>query len=173
MAAKWRLRRVNVMTNQRRHIDDAAFGFVYGSITVMAFLMAVHRPIEEPGRLALVLFGTVVAVAVAKAYAEICERTLQSGNAADWAAIRASWQHTQTVLLAANGPALALALSAAGLWDPEFAFALAQLFAIGALSYFGARIGWRVRRRIGSAIVGASVTGGLGLSISLLKHTMH
>ena len=58
------------MTTQAQRIDEAAFGVVYGSITVMALLMAMTPPLEEPGRKALILFGSVFAVALAKAYAE-------------------------------------------------------------------------------------------------------
>ena len=72
------------MTPPTRKIDEAAFGVVYGSITVIALLMAMHRPVEAPGHQALILFGSVFAVAVAKAYAELCERMLQTGNPARW-----------------------------------------------------------------------------------------
>lgn len=161
------------MTAAPRQIDEAAFGVVYGSITVMAFLMAMHHPIEAPGKQALVLFGTVAVVAVAKAYAEICERVLKSGKPADWTDIRAAWTHSQTVLLAANGPAVAFALSWAGVYDTAVALTLAQVLAIGVLAYFGARIGWRVRGTALSGIVGAGLTGGLGFAISLLKYVTH
>ena len=68
------------MTDQNRGIDKAAFGAAYGSIMVMTFLMAMHQPIEEPGRQTLARFGTVAAVAVAKACAEICKRVPTSGE---------------------------------------------------------------------------------------------
>ena len=63
--------------SKRPQVEDAAFGVVYGSSTILALLMATHTPIEEPWRLASVLFLSVFAVAVAKAYAEICERALR------------------------------------------------------------------------------------------------
>ena len=161
------------MTAPPRRIDEAAFGVVHGSITVMAFLMAMHRPIEDPGKQALLLFGTVAAVAVAKAYAEICERALKSGKPADWADIHAAWTHSQTVLLAANGPAVAFAMAWAEAFDAATAFAIAQILVLGVLIYFGARIGWRVGRTVPSVLVGAGITGGLGLAISLMKYAIH
>ncbi len=161
------------MTAAPRRIDEAAFGVVYGSITVMAFLMAMHHPIEAPGKQALVLFGTVAVVAVAKAYAEICERVLKSGKPADWTDIQAAWTHSQTVLLAANGPAAAFAMAWAGAFDSATAFSIAQILVLGVLIYFGARIGWRVRGNVASAVVGAGITGGLGLAISLMKYAIH
>ncbi len=108
------MKRNGPMTTQAHKIDEAAFGVVYGSITVMALLMGVQPPIDDPGHKAILLFGSVFAVAVAKAYAEICERILQSGHAATWSDVRAVWHHSRTVLLAANGPTLAFLLAALG-----------------------------------------------------------
>ncbi|MEM9231795.1 MAG: hypothetical protein AAGB10_19545 [Pseudomonadota bacterium] len=161
------------MTTQDRQIDEAAFGVVYGSITVMALLMVMHTPVEAPGRQALLLLGSVFAVAVAKAYAEICERMLKSGKAATWSDVRAVWSHSRTVLLAGNGPTLAFALSAAGLFDPDTALFFAQILAIGLLGWFGGRIGWRLRGSILSMVAGAALTGGLGLLITTLKVLIH
>jgi DMSO reductase anchor subunit len=52
------------MTSSKQWIDEAAFGVVYGSIAIMALLMAIHRSIEAPGKETLFLFGSVFAVAV-------------------------------------------------------------------------------------------------------------
>jgi VIT1/CCC1 family predicted Fe2+/Mn2+ transporter len=161
------------MTPPTRLIDDAAFGVVYGSITVMALLMTMHPPIENPGRQALILFGSVFAVALAKAYAEICERMLKSGNAATWDDVRAVWQHSQTVLLAAKGLAVVFALAALSLIPSETAFVLALVLAITLLGWFGGRIGWRIKATPFSVIVCAALTGGLGFLVTLLKFTLH
>lgn len=161
------------MTMQARQIDEAAFGVVYGSITVMALLIGLHAPIEDPGRQALLLFGSVFVVAVAKAYAEICERMLQSGNAATWADVSAVWSHSRTVLLAGNGPTLAFVLAALGLFSADTALVAAQILAIGLLSWFGGRIGLRVRGTILAMFLGAAVTGGLGLIVTTLKVVLH
>jgi len=161
------------MAVQARQIDEAAFGVVYGSITVMALLMTVHPPIEDPGRKAVLLFGTVFVVAVAKAYAEMCERMLTSGNAATWSDIKAVWKHSQTVLLAGNGPTVAFLLSALGLLSAETALRVAQLLALGLLGWFGGRIGWRVRGSVPSMMIGAVLTGGIGLLITALKVLLH
>ena len=165
--------RIGRMMPHSNQIDEAAFGVVYGSITVMALLMGMHAPVEDPGPKAVLLFGSVFVVAVAKAYAEICERMLQSGQAAGWSDVREVWGHSRTVLLAGNGPTLAFLLSAIGLYDPDTALIVAQVLAIALLTWFGGRIGWRVRGSVLSAVVGAGLTGGLGLSITLLKLAFH
>ncbi|MEJ8562953.1 hypothetical protein QTO30_18195 [Yoonia sp. GPGPB17] len=92
-------------------------------------------------------------MAVAKAYAEICERMLESGNAATWSDVDAVWQHSRTVLLAGNGPTVAFLCSAFGLISPDRALLAAQLLAIGLLGWFGGRIGWRVRGSVPSMII--------------------
>ena len=159
--------------NKAHQIDDAAFGVVYGSITVLALLMAMHLPIERPGRQALVLFVAVFAVVLAKAYAELCERVLRTGDAATWADMRDVWLHSRTVLIAANGPSLAFFLAAIGFIESATAFVLAQVLAIGLLAFFGARIGWRVSGRLFGAIIGACVTSGAAALLSLLKFLAH
>ena len=161
------------MTVQSRQIDEAAFGVVYGSITVMALLAAMRAPIEAPGRNAALLFGTVLVVALAKAYAEICARMLASGNAATWPDVTAVWRHSRTVLLASNGPTLAFLFAALGLYGGDTALFVAQLLAFGLLGWFGGRIGWRESGRVSGVFVGAAATLGLGVLITTLKVLIH
>lgn len=78
------------MTDQNRGIHKAAFGVVCGSIMFTTFLIAIHEPIEEPGKQTLARFGMVTVLAVAKAYAEILERVLTSSEPATWADIGAA-----------------------------------------------------------------------------------
>lgn len=157
------------MTLPPRKIDEAAFGVVYGSITVIALLMAMRRPVEAPGQQALILFCSVFAVAVAKAYAEICERMLQTGYSAQWSDFQAVWQHSKTVLIAANGPALALGLAALGVYSAETAFLLAQVLALALLVYFGTRIGRRTQGTAVAGLLGGALTGGIGMLVSLVN----
>lgn len=161
------------MTVQSLQIDEAAFGVVYGSITVMALLAAMRPPIDDPGRNATLLFGTVLVVALAKAYAEICERMLASGNAATWPDVTAVWKHSQTVLLASNGPTLVFLFAALGLYSGDTALFIAQLLAFGLLGWFGGRIGLRVSGRLPGVIAGAAATLGLGVLITTLKVLIH
>ncbi|MBV6656279.1 MAG: hypothetical protein KI785_00780 [Devosiaceae bacterium] len=122
-------------------LDDAAFGLVYGSISVIAVLMALHQPIEHPWQVALTLFGTVAAVSLAKAFAEIYQQVLSTGRQADWSDITSMWSHCRTVLLAANGPALAFALAGLGLYSTSTGLLVAHGFALALLGSMGALIG--------------------------------
>jgi hypothetical protein len=154
-------------------IDEAAFGIVYGSVSVMAVLMVLHPPLENPARQAVVLFGSVFAMALAKAYAEACQRMIASRKPISWADVREVWRHSRMVLLAANGPTLAFALAAMGVLSTLAALILAQSLAIALLVWFGGRIGWQVGGTLLSTLAGAGLTGGLGLLLSLLKAFFH
>ncbi|MFN3170771.1 MAG: hypothetical protein ACE37E_08775 [Hyphomicrobiales bacterium] len=161
------------MSKTASAIDEAAFGVVYGSISVMAVLMALHPPVENTGRVGLVLVATVVAVALAKAFAELCQQMLATGQELSPADVKKSWRHSRTVLLAANAPAAAFFLAWLGLYSAQLALILAQVLALALLVYFGGQIGWRVRGTVGGVLAGAAVTGALGLLLSGLKLLAH
>jgi hypothetical protein len=154
-------------------IDEGAFGVIYGSISVMAVLMALHPPVENAGRVGLVLCATVFAVALAKAFAELCEQMLRTGQELSRANVMKIWRHSSTVLLAANAPAAAFFLAWLGLYSGQTALLVAQWLALALLVYFGGHIGWRVRGTRVAVLVGAMVTGAIGLVLSALKLLAH
>ena len=65
--------------------------------------MAIRPLVDGSGLQPLVLCGSVVAVALAKAHDEICRRMLMSDKAAAWADARELWQYSQTLPLIAYG----------------------------------------------------------------------
>ncbi|MEM9814205.1 MAG: hypothetical protein AAF913_16235 [Pseudomonadota bacterium] len=154
-------------------IDEAAFGVVYGTITVMGLLLAMDPDHIEPLRAAGYLFVSVLAVAMAKAFAELCETALKTGQNARPADIASAWRHSRTTLIAANGPTGAFLLAATGLIDGATAHALAQLLAIALLCAFGVRIGRALDGTVRASVIGAAVCGGIGLAIALLKNAIH
>ncbi|MEM9429940.1 MAG: hypothetical protein AAGA32_10635 [Pseudomonadota bacterium] len=156
-----------------RRVDEAAFGVVYGTITVMGLLLAMDPDHVEPLRAAGYLFVSVLAVAMAKAFAELCETALKTGQNADPADIASAWRHSRTTLFAANGPTAALLLAAAGLIEGATAHALAQLLAIALLCVFGIRIGRALDGTLKASVIGAAVCGGIGLAIAVLKNAIH
>jgi len=150
-------------------IDSAAFGVMYGTITVIALLMAIHLPVEQPWGEAFAVLGSVFAVAIAKAFAEVCDKTLSAGKPADREMLRSAWHHGRTVLLAANIPALAFALAGLGLLPNDLAFSVARFAAFGILFFYGARIGWRLKGSILLASLSGAGIASLGLGVSALK----
>jgi hypothetical protein len=52
-------------------VHRASFGLIYGSILVLSLLMAMDEVRDGPFEAALVLFGSVLAVTLAKIFAEV------------------------------------------------------------------------------------------------------
>ncbi|MEM7610752.1 MAG: hypothetical protein AAF270_03675, partial [Pseudomonadota bacterium] len=154
-------------------IDDAAFGAIYGSITAMGVLAASDANASNPLALAGTLFTAILAVALAKAYAELAASALETGQSATLAHIAASWRHSHTVLIAANAPTLAMLLSAAGVYDIHVGLQLAKGTAILLLIFYGARVAFRVSRRLVPTILGGGFTGAIGIGLSQLKNLLH
>ncbi|MEO1424122.1 MAG: hypothetical protein AAFV09_13260 [Pseudomonadota bacterium] len=156
-----------------RRVDDAAFGAIYGAITVMGILAATDPATLNPLAMAGLLFTSVLAVALAKAYATMAATALKTNRSANWASVSSAWAHSRTVLLAVNVPTLVMVLSAARILDRASALFLAQVSALGLLIFYGARIGFRLSRTLFAACLGGAFTGAIGLAISLLKNLLH
>lgn len=161
------------MNQRARNIDDAAFGVIYGTITVMGVLAATDPARSDPFVTGLTLFVSVLVVALAKTYADLAAKALATGAGHSVASIRSAWAYSRTTLIAANGPALAMFLSAAGVYEPDIAMALAQVCAMGLLLFFGWRIGWRIARRIVPSFISALGFGAGGLALTALKYAVH
>ena len=154
-------------------IDDAAFGVIYGAITVMGVLAATSPDHLDPTHMAITLFATVLAVTLTKAYADLASSVLKSQTPANRTQMQAAWAHSRTTLLAANGPTLALLLAAAEFYSTDIGLILAQIVAIALLVFYGARIGWRLKHRFGPMILGGVFTGAIGLCLAFLKAALH
>lgn len=154
-------------------IDAAAFGLIYGTITSLSILMAMGSHPDAPFPMAAALFGSVLAVTLAKAFAEVLADELERGDDAPTATFADAWNHSRPTLIAANVPTLLIAASGFGLLPTETAISLAQFFAIGVLVMIGARVGWVARGRVISAILGGVFTGGIGLALSVMKFLIH
>ncbi|MEL6597762.1 MAG: hypothetical protein AAFQ47_17635, partial [Pseudomonadota bacterium] len=68
--------------HQDHKIDDAAFGAIYGSITVMGVLAVSTPDALTAVEMAAMLFASILAVALAKAYADLAANVLSSGRPA-------------------------------------------------------------------------------------------
>lgn len=157
-----------------RRVEESAFGVIYGAITVLSLLMAFPAAEDDAVRAALVLFGSIVAVVLAKAFAEISAETLRTGRRLGRTGLVAAWRHSRTSLVAANGPSLAIALSATGLYPFASGVVLAQLLAVALLAAYGFRIGSVVYGgRILPATLHGAFTGGTGVVLAALKYLLH
>lgn len=154
-------------------VDQAAFGMVYGSVTALSILMALPEGAIPPLETAVVLFGSVLAITFAKAFAEILARPLDTGEAVTRQSIRAAWRHARDTLTAANLPALFFLGAWLGLWSPPAALYSAQIFATLLLVLVGARVGWRVGGCLPEAFAGGAAAGAVGVILAMLKYVIH
>lgn len=163
----------SVIRARAAEIDKSAFGVIYGTITVLSLLMALPTPVENSLRTAIVLFASVFAVALAKAYAEVCDEVLEKARPAALNDLKSAWIHSRTVLLAANMPAACFLLAFIGIISSDLAYSAAQITALATIVFFGGRIGWKIRNSVWSAIAGAGITAIIGLVISSMKFLAH
>ncbi len=74
-----------------QRLDKAAFGIIYGAVMVLSILMAAGDHPGSPVKTAVVLFGSVLAITLAKAFAELVAHALNSGERVTRHAWRAAW----------------------------------------------------------------------------------
>lgn len=87
-------------------LDKAAFGIIYGSIMVLAILMAQGSHPKPPLETAVVLFGSVLAIIPARAFAEFVDHALDARERMTRHGWRTAWNHSAPTLAVANTPAL-------------------------------------------------------------------
>lgn len=160
-------------SNRWRALDEAAFGLVYGSITVLSLLLAFDAHPESPVRMAVILLGSVTAILLSKAFAGVMADSIQDRRRPTRQDFREAWLHGRAALVAANTPAILFGLSAVGVMDAKLAMALAEGFCILMLMLVGARVGWAAEHRVASAVAGAAFVGGLGAALGVLKLILH
>lgn len=156
-----------------QRLDAAAFGIIYGAIMVLSILMAAGDHPDAPGKTAVVLFGSVLAITLAKAFAEFVSHALDHGARLDSVGWRAAWHHSSPTLAVANLPTLFFLGAAAGWMAPELAVLLSQIVCIGLLMLLGGRAGWVADGSTIRAVLGALFAGGIGLGLALLKVFIH
>lgn len=153
-------------------LDRASFGLIYGSITVLSLVMAMGSTGQSPFRMAAVLFGSVLAITLAKALAILVEDILTGRHGAE-PSIAQAWRHSRPTLAAANMPALIIAAAGFGILSLDLAILLAQLLAVGMLGLVGGRVGWVVGQDTRSVLLGVLYSGGIGAALAVMKHLLH
>jgi hypothetical protein len=155
-------------------VHRACFGLIYGSILVLSLLMAMDELRDGPFEAALVLFGSVLAVTLAKIFAEVLAHGIETGERILTAkAFGAAWQHSLSTLLVANVPTAILALAGLGWLSVQTATGLSQLFCIFVLFVRGARVGWVINHTWWLPIAGALFAGGVGVGLAAMRYAIH
>ncbi len=156
-----------------QRIDNAAFGIIYGAIMVLSIMMAAGEHPEAPSKTAAILFGSVLAVTLAKAFAELMSHALATGNRLTRDAWRAAWDHSSPTLAMANLPTLLHIGAALGLLSAAGAAVLSQWVCIALLAVLSARVGWVIDGKIMPAVLGGLFAGGIGAALALMKFLIH
>ncbi|PWJ20762.1 hypothetical protein [Jannaschia seohaensis] len=156
-----------------QRIDKAAFGIIYGAIMVLSILLAQGRHPAPPLETAVVLFGSVLAITLAKAFAEFLSQALDKRVRMTRGSWRAAWQHSTSTLAVANVPTALFLAAWQGWIGAEIALVWSQLLCVILLAGLGARAGWVLDSRVMPAILGAVFAGGIGVLLAIVKHVIH
>ena len=113
---------------------------IYGTLTVMAVIVAMEDHPPPALRAAAQMFGVTLAIAIAKAYAEIIAGTLHRGRrliAEEW---REILRRVSPVLFGSQGPTVVMLLSAFGLFSVETAIDVSKALILVLLFVYGLRV---------------------------------
>lgn len=154
-------------------LDKAAFGIIYGAIMVLAILMAQGSHPKPPLETAVVLFGSVLAITLAKAFAEFLGHALDARERMTRHSWRAAWNHSTPTLVVANVPTVLFLLAWLGAIEPLIALVASQILCVALLALLGARAGWVLDHHLVPTILGALFVGGIGVLLSVVKYVIH
>lgn len=155
-------------------VQRASFGLIYGSILVLSLLMAMDEARDGAFEAALVLFGSVLAVTLAKIFAEVLSHGMETGERIlTRKAFGAAWSHSHSTLLVANVPTAIFVAAGFGWLNIETATAIAQVFCVFVLVVLGARVGWVINHSWWLPIAGALFAGSVGVGLAAMKYAIH
>jgi len=154
-------------------LEREAFGLIYGAIIVLSLLMALSPQPVAPFKPAAVLFGSVLAMTLARALAALIAHSIETGERMlRVSALREAWRGSHPILFVAHLPTALFITSGLGWLPLQTAMLVSQLFCILILVIFGARVGWVISHGPWLPVLGALFAGGLGSALALLKYAM-
>ncbi|SEQ84119.1 hypothetical protein SAMN05428995_11043 [Loktanella sp. DSM 29012] len=154
-------------------IGRNAHGVIYGSITVMALLLALGHGSDGPVETAVILFGSIFAIVLAEAFAKISSDAVQTRHSFGWSEIKKGWHHSAPTLAAVTVPTVLILVAAPGLYSLDTGVALAQAAAIGLLAIYGYSIGWVIYGRVFPSLMHGAFTGTIGCGLAGVKYLLH
>lgn len=156
-----------------QRLDIAAFSIIYGAVMVLSILLAQsNNPAQSP-ETAMVLFGSVSAITLAKAFAEFLGHALETRQPMTRHSWRAAWHHSTPTLAVANMPTALFLAAWIGWIGSHTALVASQVLCVALLALLGARASWVLDRRVFLALLGALFAGGIGALLLLLKYVIH
>ena len=160
-------------TSGWQRLDHAAFGIIYGTIMVLSILLAQGSHPAPPLETAVVLFGSVLAITLAKTFAEFLGHALEAKERMTRDSWRAAWRHSTPTLSVANLPTALFLAAWLGWIEPDTALLASQVLCVTLLAMLGARAGWILDQRVIPAILWALFVGGIGAILSVFKYVIH
>lgn len=155
-------------------VHRASFGLIYGSILVLSLLMAMDEVRDGPFEAAIVLFGSVLAVTLAKVFAEVLSHGMETGERILTAkAFGTAWRHSHSTLTVANVPTAFFIAAGLGWLSVGTATMVAQAFCVFVLVVLGARVGWVINHSWWLPIGGALFAGSVGVALAAMKYAIH
>lgn len=146
---------------------------VYGSVLVLALLLALQKHPPSPYNAALLVAGTLIAVLAAEVYADLLGLEIDLGRPATPEERRAKFRELGVMTVAAEGPVAVFLLAGLDVIDDDLAFRLAVWLTIGVLFLAGFLARWLAGWSLLSSLVSACVTGGIGVALAVFKHFAH
>lgn len=150
-----------------------AFGVIYGSVTVMALILSLPEDGAQPVKTAVMLFGSVLAITLAKVVAQVSSDAMERRRPFRLPEYVDAWRHASPILLAANLPTAMIAFAALGIYSVPMAILLAELTSIALLGVDGYSIGRVVYGRVLPGLIHSAFTSGIGVGLALLKFALH
>lgn len=155
-------------------VERAAFGLIYGAIIVLSLLLALGETHETPFKPAVVLFGSVLAVTLARAFAELLSRGIETGERIlTRKSVTSAWSRSHSTLTVASVPTVLFLGAGLGWLTMDLAMLLSQALCVVILLALGARVGWVINHSWWLPIGGALFAGGVGCALATLKYALH
>lgn len=156
-----------------QRLDNSAFSIIYGAVMVLSILLAQSNSPAPPLETAVVLFGSVLAITLAKAFAEFLGHALETRQRMTRHSWHAAWHHSTPTLAVANMPTALFLAAWIGWIGSHTALVASQVLCVALLAVLGARASWVLDRRVFPALLGALFVGGIGALLSILKYVIH
>ena len=146
---------------------------IYGTITILAVILALEEYASSPWGVTLGVVGTTLTLAFARAYSDSIAEMLHRGRHFERSDLLLIWREARPVMVYSQLPTLAFVLSALGLLPLSLSFTIAKILGMLVLSFAGYLVGKRVGlSRFRSLLSGLTVAslGGLVILLKVLTH---
>jgi hemolysin III len=146
---------------------------IYGTLTVMAVIVAMEDHAPSALSAAAQLFGATLALAVAEAYAEIIADTLNKRRKLSAEEGREILGKVSPVLFGAQVPTLVFLMSDGGLFSVETAIQISKVLVLVLLFVYGLRVAQVLHKNHLIQILSGLIIMSAGFVVVLIKHLFH